>query len=101
MSLPCAAVLRLRAPAAFIAAKTEVKVGSTFQHYASSARGAPGLVAELAGSHSISICTFSHPFPCDEAKLLSCSGLGQFAVDTVTLLHTVLHGNPEAVNHRV
>lgn len=29
MSLPCAAVLRLKAPAAFIAAKTEVKAGST------------------------------------------------------------------------
>lgn len=30
MSLPCAAVLRRNAPAAFIAAKTELKVGSTF-----------------------------------------------------------------------
>lgn len=30
MSLPCAAVLQLRAPAAFSAANVEVKVGNTF-----------------------------------------------------------------------
>lgn len=30
MNLPCAGALRLEAPAAFIAAKMELKVGSTF-----------------------------------------------------------------------
>lgn len=30
MNLPCAAVLQLGAPAAFIAASVEVKVGNTF-----------------------------------------------------------------------
>lgn len=71
MSLPCAAVLQLRAPAAFSAANVEVKVGNTFQNYISSAGGAPG---ELDESHPVSIRAFSHPFPCHEAKL--CSAVG-------------------------
>lgn len=77
MSLPYAVVLRrLKAPAAFITAKRKVKWGSIIQHRLSGVGGASGLIEELAGSHRISVCTFCHPFLCDEAKLLSCSGLG-------------------------